>query len=46
MSNVPTNMDMEKEKVHEIVSEKVIIQKKDHKFQYLEDDEVEITIII
>ncbi len=46
MQNVPINVDMEKElKVDEVVNEEVITEGKDHKSQYLEDKDVEITII-
>ncbi len=36
---------MEKERVHEVVSEEVIIQEEDHKSQNLKDDEVEIIVV-
>jgi hypothetical protein len=36
---------MEKEKVKEVVNEKVIIEGEDHTSQYLKDEDVTITII-
>jgi len=45
MQNVPTKVDMEKERVQEIVNEKVITRREDHIFQYLEDEDVEIIAI-
>jgi hypothetical protein len=45
MQNAPTNVDMEKEKIHEVVSEKVILGEEDDRPQYLEDEDVEITIV-
>ncbi len=45
MQNVPTKVDMEKERVQEIVNEKVITGREDHIFQYLEDEDVEIIAI-
>ncbi len=43
--NVPTGVDMEKERVQEVINEEVIIEKEDHKFQYLENEDVEIIVI-
>jgi hypothetical protein len=45
MQNAPTNVDMEKEKIHEVVNEEVILGEEDDRPQYLEDEDVEITII-
>jgi len=45
MLNVPTYVDMEKEKVHVVVSEEVIDGGKDDRLQYLEDEDVKITIV-
>jgi hypothetical protein len=45
MHNVPTNVDMEKEKMQEVVSEEVITGKEDDRSQYLEDEDVEIVAI-
>jgi len=38
-------VDMEKEKVHEVVSEEVILGEEDDRPQYLEDEDVEIITI-
>jgi hypothetical protein len=45
MQNAPTNVDMEKEKVQKVVGVEVIIGGKDYKSQYLEDEDVEITVV-
>jgi hypothetical protein len=45
MLNAPTYVDMEKEKVHAIVSEEVISGGKDDQLQYLKDEDVEITTV-
>jgi hypothetical protein len=45
MHNAPTNVEMEKGKVLEVVSEEVIIRGKNDKFQYLEDEDVDIIAI-
>ncbi len=45
MQNVPTYVDMEKEIVQKVVSEEVIIEREDHKSQYLEDEDVEIIVV-
>ncbi len=43
MQNAPKNVDMEKRlRVQKVVSEKVIIGGEDHKFQYLENENVKI----
>jgi hypothetical protein len=36
---------MEKERIYEVVHKEVIIKRKDHIFQYLEDEDVEIIAI-
>jgi hypothetical protein len=44
MLNAPTNVDMEKQlRVQKVVREKVIIGREDHKSQYLENEDVDIT---
>ncbi len=43
MLNAPIDVDMEKEKVHEVVSEEVINGRKDDQLQYLKYEDVEIT---
>ncbi len=45
MHIVPTNVEMEKGKVQEVVSEEVITRGKNDKFQYLEDEDVDIIAI-
>jgi hypothetical protein len=45
MQNAPTNVDMEKERVQEVVGVEVIIGRKDDRSQYLEDEDVEIIVI-
>ncbi len=35
MQNVPTDVDMEKEIIQEVVSEEVIIEAEDHRSRYL-----------
>jgi glycerol-3-phosphate cytidylyltransferase-like family protein len=45
MHIVPTNVEMEKGKVQEVVSEEVITKGKNDKFQYLEDEDVDIIAI-
>jgi len=45
MQNVLTHVDMEKERVQEVVNKKVIIDRKDHKFQYLKNEDVEIIVV-
>ncbi len=45
MQNAPTNVDMEKERMQEIVNEEVITGREDHIFQYLEDEDVEIIAV-
>jgi hypothetical protein len=45
MQNAPIDVDMEKEIVQEVISEEVILGKEDDRPQYLEDEDVEITVI-
>jgi hypothetical protein len=45
MLNAPTYVDMEKDRVHEVVIEEVIDGGKDDQLQYLEDEDVEIIIV-
>jgi hypothetical protein len=45
LQNAPTNVDMEKERVQEVVREEVIPREKDDKPQYLKDEDVEIIAI-
>jgi hypothetical protein len=45
MLNAPIDVDTEKEKIHEVVNEGVINGRKDDRFQYLEYEDVKITIV-
>ncbi len=45
MQNVPTNMDVEKERIHDVVSEEVITRGDNDKPKCLEDEDVEITVV-
>jgi hypothetical protein len=45
MQNAPTNVDMEEERVHDVVSEKVILGEENDRPQFLEDEDVQNTTI-
>ncbi len=45
MQNVPTYVDMEKEKMQKVVSDEMITRGKGENFQYLEDKDVEIIVV-
>jgi hypothetical protein len=45
MQNARTNVDMEKERVHDVVREEVITRRENDKPQYLKDEDVEVIAI-